>query len=75
MIDPSQSDFMRPPNMPMAKGIREIKKLRVKVEELFVLLAKHCDHRNADGSLCLIPLDIHPETGPIICKSRNCHLI
>jgi len=58
--------------MPSAVCIDEIKSLQEDAQSWFEYLIKDCGHHV--GGLCHIPLDIHPETGPIVCKLKNCHL-
>jgi hypothetical protein len=68
MVDQVQSDYMEPRH----ESVREIKKSLKNAEGWFKVLTRYCEHLKTP--LCHIPLNIHPETGPIICELKNCPL-
>lgn len=52
--------------------VEEIRKAKIGIQAWFDMLVKHCEY-NKDNGICQVPL--HPETGVIMCKLKNCPII
>jgi len=53
--------------------VEEIRKAKIGVQAWFDMLTKHCEYKN--DMLCHVPLHVHPITGLIVCKLKNCPIV